>query len=103
MAKENHPDLALVNIRLAGRDDGVVLAEDLKALGIPVLLISGQIDRARSAQTVAIGSMPKRYDAAAMVLAVAFLLAHLQGNSSLPKPARLEVFPTEGFDLAPAA
>ena len=103
VAKESHPDLALVNIRLAGRDDGIGLAEELKALGIPVLLISGQIDRARSAQTVAIGSMPKPYDAADMVLAVAFLLAHLRGNSSLPRPSRLEVFPTEGFDLAPAA
>lgn len=103
VAKESHPNLALVNIRLAGRDDGIELAESLKALGIPVLLISGQIDRARSAQTVAIGSMPKPYDAADMVLAVAFLLAHLRGDSSLPRPSRLEVFPIEGFDLAPAA
>ena len=103
VAEESHPDLALVNIRLAGRDDGIELAENLKALGIPVLLISGQIDRARSAQTVAIGSMPKPYDAADMVLAVAYLLAHLRGDSSRARPPRLEVFKTDGFDLAPAA
>ncbi len=102
-AKAEKPHLALVNIRLAGRDDGIELSEHLKALGIPVLLISGQVSRARSAKTVAIGSMPKPYDAAEMVLAVAYLLACLTGDTSLPRPDQLEVFDEEGFDLAPAA
>lgn len=97
------PDLALVNIRLAGQDDGIELAEQLKALGVPVLLISGQVDRARSAQTVAIASLPKPYDAADMVLAVAYLFARLQGDASLAKPPRLEVFDGDGRDLAPVA
>jgi len=100
VANASKPDLALVNIRLAGRDDGIELAEQLKALGIPVLLISGQVSRARSAQTVAIASLPKPYDAADMVLAVAFLLAFLHGDASLAKPHALEVF--GGIDLAPA-
>lgn len=103
VAKACKPDLALVNIRLAGRDDGVVLAEHLKDLGIPVLFISGQVSRARSAKTVAIASLPKPYDAADMVLAVAHLLARLRGDASLPKPSHLEVFEGDGFDLAPAA
>jgi len=103
VAKACNPDLALVNIRLAGRDDGIELAEHLKALGIPVLLISGQVSRARSAQTVAIASLPKPYDAADMVLAVAYLLARLEGDVSLTRPAALEVFDDSGFDLAPAA
>ncbi|PIB94237.1 response regulator [Caulobacter sp. FWC2] len=103
VAEAEKPDLALVNIRLAGRDDGIELAEHLKALGIPVLLISGQVSRASSAKTVAIGSLPKPYDAADMVLAVAYLLARLHGDASLPKPSRLEVFDEAGFDLAPAA
>ncbi|ATY30960.1 response regulator [Sphingomonas psychrotolerans] len=103
VAKAEKPALALVNIRLAGRDDGIQLAEQLKALGIPVLFISGQVSRASSAKTVAIGSMPKPYDAAEMVLAVAYLLARLRGDASLPRPDQLEVFDEEGFDLAPAA
>lgn len=103
VAKAEKPHLALVNIRLAGRDDGIELSEHLKALGIPVLLISGQVSRARSAKTVAIGSMPKPYDAAEMVLAVAYLLACLKGDTSLPRPDQLEVFDEERFDLAPAA
>lgn len=103
VAKAEKPDLALVNIRLAGRDDGIELSEHLKALGIPVLLISGQVSRASSAKTVAIGSMPKPYDAAEMVQAVAYLLARLKGDTSLPRPDQLEVFDDKGFDLAPAA
>lgn len=103
VARTSRPDLALVNIQLAGRDDGIALAENLKTLGIPVLLISGQISRARSAQTVAIGSLPKPYDAADMVLAVNYLLARLAGDASLPRPERLEVFEDAGFDLSPAA
>ncbi len=95
VAKVTKPDLALVNIRLAGRDDGIALSEHLKALGIPVLLISGQVSRASSAQTVAIGSMPKPYAAADMVLAVHYLLALLQGDASLHRPKGLEVFDDE--------
>lgn len=103
VAKAEKPDLALVNIRLAGRDDGIELSEHLKALGIPVLLISGQVSRASSAKTVAIGSMPKPYDAAEMVLAVTYLLARLRGDASLPRPDQLEVFDEDSLDLAPAA
>lgn len=103
VAKASKPDLALVNIRLAGSDDGVALAEQLKALDIPVLFISGQVSRARSAQTVAIASLPKPYDAADMVIAVAYLLARIDGDHSLPRPPRLEVFDDNGIDLEPAA
>jgi len=102
-ARECHPGLALVNIQLGGRDDGIELAEHLKKLNIPVLFISGQVSRARSAQTVAIGSMPKPYSPAEMVKAVAFLLARLDGDESLPCPKGLEVFKSNTDDLAPAA
>jgi 1,2-diacylglycerol 3-beta-glucosyltransferase len=47
--------------------------------------------------------MPKPYDAAEMVLAVAYLLARLKGNNTLPKPDQLEVFDDESFELDPAA
>ncbi|WGM40186.1 response regulator [Caulobacter sp. NIBR1757] len=101
VAKKRKPDLALVNIRLAGRDDGIELAEHLKALGIPVLLISGQTSRARSARTVAIASLPKPYDAADMVLAVAYLLARMAGEPPPPMPEGLEVFDEAGFGMEP--
>ncbi|WP_426038888.1 hypothetical protein [Brevundimonas sp. DC300-4] len=101
VARACKPELALVNIRLAGRDDGIELAVQLKALDIPVVFISGQISRARTAATVAIASMPKPYDAYEMVLAVAYLLARLEGPTSLPRPDKLEVF-DEDLGLVPA-
>ncbi|MBA3677211.1 MAG: response regulator [Sphingosinicella sp.] len=103
IARKNAPDLALVNIQLGGRDDGIALAAQLKVLNIPVLLISGQVSRAHSAQTVAIGSMPKPYSALEMAQAVAYLLAHLAGDESLVRPEGLEVFDGIQDDLAPAA
>ena len=102
VARDTKPDLALVNIRLAGGDDGIELAEKLKALDIPVVFISGQTSRARSADTVAIGSMPKPYDADEMVLAVADLLARLKGPTDLSKPENLQVF-TEDLGTPPPA
>ena len=103
IAKAEKPDLALVNIRLARGDDGIELSKHLKGLGIPVLLISGQVSRASSAKTVAIGSMPKPYDPEEMLLAVAYLLARLNGDDTLPKPHQLEVFDDESFERDPAA
>ena len=103
IAKAEKPDLALVNIRLARGDDGIELSKHLKGLGIPVLLISGQVSRASSAKTVAIGSMPKPYDPEEMVLAVAYLLARLNGDDTLPKPHQLEVFDDVSFERDPAA
>ncbi len=103
VARNSAPDLALVNIQLGGRDDGIDLAKQLKALNVPVLLISGQVSRAHSAQTVAIGSMPKPYSALEMAQAVSYLLAHLQGDESLARPDGLEVFDGSKVDLAPAA
>ena len=91
-ARGCRPDLALVNIELQGRDDGIALARDLNLMGIPVLFISGQVSRARSAQTVAIGSLPKPYSPYDMVAAVDYLLRHLEGDETLPRPHCLEVF-----------
>ena len=93
-AREVKPDLALVNICLAAGDDGVALAWDLKALGVPVLFISGQQDRARLARDVAIASLSKPYSPADMVDAVDYLFRHDCGDESRPPPSRLEVFDT---------
>jgi two-component system, response regulator PdtaR len=92
--REVKPDLALVNIGLAEGDDGVALAQDLKALGIPVLFISGQPDRARLAKAVGIASLSKPYSPSEMVAAVGYLFRHELGDESRPAPPRLEMFDT---------
>jgi two-component system, response regulator PdtaR len=93
-ARAIKPDLALVNIELANGDDGVALARDLKTIGVPVLFISGQPDRARLEQTVAIASFAKPYSAADMLKAVDYLFRHEHGDESIPGPLRLEMFDT---------
>jgi len=100
-AQQHHPDFALVNIQLQGHDDGIVLAEELKVMGIPTLFISGQVSRARSARTAAIGSMPKPYSARDMVKVVDYLLAHLKGDETCPRPLGLEVFDATPDDSLP--
>jgi DNA-binding response OmpR family regulator len=103
-ARAHKPDFALVNIELHGRDDGIELARDLKVLGIPVLFISGQTSRARSARTVAVGSLPKPYRTTDMVGAVDYLLCLLRGEETPAKPDGLEVFfETLDDDLTPKA
>lgn len=97
------PDLALVNIQLEGRDDGIELARELAAMGVPVMFISGQVNRAQSARTTAIASLPKPYSAIDAVLAVTYLLAHILGDESQPRPASLEVFDRSGTGVQPAA
>ena len=91
-AREVKPDLALVNIDLADGDDGVALARDLKALGVPTLFISGQPGRARLAKAVAIASIAKPYSPADMVQAVDYLFRHERGDESRPRPRALELF-----------
>jgi hypothetical protein len=63
-------------IDLAQGDDGIALAWDLKALGIPVLFIGGQPARTTE-PAVAIASMAKPYSGAATLEAVGYLLATL--------------------------
>lgn len=91
-ARAEKPDIALVNIHLEGDDDGIALARDLKAMGVPSIFISGQVSRARSANTEAIGSLPKPYRTADMVVAVAYMMGLRNGDETLPRPPGLEVF-----------
>lgn len=87
LAREIKPDLALVNIELACGDDGGALAHDLKGLGVPVLFISGQVDRAKLGRAVAIASLAKPYSGADIVDAVDYLFRHEHGDESRPGPA----------------
>ena len=92
LARAGKPDLALVNIDLARGDDGVALAGDLRDLGVPVMFISGNADRARGAKAVAIATLPKPYQFGDVVGAVDYLFRHEAGDESRPAPRQLEMF-----------
>lgn len=101
LVRVTRPDLALVNIDLAGDDDGAALAWDLKALGIPVIFISGQTNAAALAREAAIASMAKPYSVTDMVAAVDYLFRHMAGDESRPPPGGLILF--DRLPIAPAA
>jgi DNA-binding response OmpR family regulator len=101
VATECKPDMALVNIELQGREDGIELAKAFKALGLPVLFISGHSVRARTSETGAMGSLPKPYSTVDMVQAVDYFLACLAGDPSRPRPHGLEVFDNAPRGLLP--
>ncbi len=92
MARATRPDLALVNIDLEGDDDGAALAWDFRAMGIPVLFISGQRDVVELAREAAVASLPKPYSPAEMRQAVDYLFRHENGRPWLACPERLSVF-----------
>lgn len=45
-ADARHPDVALVDIRIDGPVDGLIVGETLALSGIPVIYVSGEIDEA---------------------------------------------------------
>ena len=100
---KDKPDLALVNIQLEGRPDGVALASELKVMGVPSLFISGQVDRAKSARSVAVGSMPKPYSVTDMRRAVDYFLLRTDGQATSPVPRGLEVFLSDLDGITPQA
>jgi DNA-binding response OmpR family regulator len=92
LARATPVDLALVNIDLADDDDGSALACDLKAMGVPVIFISGQTDRVELAKEAAIASMPKPYSARDLADAVGYVFRQMAGGAPEAAPPKLDVF-----------
>jgi CheY-like chemotaxis protein len=95
LAREHGPDLALVDINLAGGDEGIDLARQLqRELGVRSLFVSGQIATARSNRDAALGLLKKPYDPAALAGALPAAEAVLQGRTPPPPPVprALELF-----------
>ena len=95
IAREQKPDLALVDINLAGGTEGVDLARRLqRELGVRSLFVSGQIAAARSNRDAALGLLKKPYDPASLAGAVPAAEAVMQGRNPPPPPIprALELF-----------
>ena len=95
IAGEQRPDLALVDINLAGHDEGVELARRLRReFAVPSLFVSGQTAAARSNRDAALGLLKKPYDPASLAGALPAAEALLQGRTPPPPsvPRALELF-----------
>lgn len=64
LARQQAPDLALLDVRLAGSRDGIDLADDLAAMGVSILFVTGNcrevIERAQAGDACL--SKPYRLD-----------------------------------------
>jgi DNA-binding response OmpR family regulator len=88
-------DFALVDINLAGHDEGVELARDLKSrFGIASAFVSGQSGAAHSNKDAAVGLLRKPYSAKSLVEATAVIAEIVSGGSPPPPsiPPAFELF-----------
>jgi DNA-binding response OmpR family regulator len=93
LASTHHPDLALVDINLAGNDEGVELARDLKLrYGVPSLFVTGQIVQARQNADAALGVLAKPFAFEALVDCVPVAAELVRGQTPAKLPRGLEVF-----------
>ncbi|CAM3222811.1 Response regulatory domain-containing protein [Sphingomonas antarctica] len=89
------PDLALVDINLAGHDEGIALARELrKRFAIPSLFVSGQVEAGRANRDAAIGLLRKPYDTGSLLASVNAAEELLGGGNPPPPPVpnALELF-----------
>jgi DNA-binding response OmpR family regulator len=66
LARKTHPELALVDINLEGRQEGTDLARALRRLGTPSIFLSAQHAVAYANSDAAIGLIGKPYTAEAV-------------------------------------
>ena len=79
LAEAERPDLVLLDIRLVKCDSGLELAADLRALGLPVLFVTGNCPQDVSG-SLALGCLHKPFDERQLVSAVAVANRLLRGE-----------------------
>jgi DNA-binding response OmpR family regulator len=93
LAARERPELALVDIILRDRGDGVALARALRdRYGTPSLFLSGQVPQAHANRDAAWGLIRKPYDPEAVVAAVEVVDVLLDGRTPGHVPPQLELF-----------
>ena len=93
LAARERPELALVDIILRDRGDGVALARALRdRYGTPSLFLSGQAPQAHANRDAAWGLIRKPYDPEAVVAAVEVMDVLLDGRAPGHVPPQLELF-----------
>lgn len=91
LATAHRPDLALVDINLAGGDNGIELAAQLRAQGIAVLLVTGNCPAGLSNE-VAFGCLGKPFGQHEILAAIAVADAAIRGAPVTAVPPSLRLF-----------
>lgn len=86
-----HPNLALVDVRLARGGNGLHVAEALKARGIPSLLATGNCPR-EAAKDIALGCLHKPFNDRTLLAAIDAVCAVLKGHRPTYIPPSLHFY-----------
>lgn len=94
LARTHKVELALLDIDLRQRGDGVLLARRLHEMDIPAVFVSGQDRIASDNADLAVGFIGKPYNPVDIVQSVAVLDAVIHGRTPPPPPipASLRLF-----------
>ena len=93
LAREAHPDLAFVDINIAGDRDGVDVARLLTSeYGTTCIFLTAQLERARAANDAAVGVVTKPYDPHLLLQAVEVAANIRAGLVPTMVPCYLELF-----------
>jgi two-component system, response regulator PdtaR len=93
LVASRRPQLAMIDINLAGYDEGIALARRLRTQwGVPCYFVSGQVAQARANCDAALGVLPKPFDFRALVESVAVAEDLITGRRPRSTPRGLELF-----------
>ena len=88
LARWHRPELALVDVNLAGADEGLEVARALHDRhGTTVVFVTAQPERAREARDAALGVVAKPYDLPAVLRAVDLVADARAGRRGRPRAA----------------
>ena len=83
-------DLVLTDLTLAGDGDGLDVARDAAARGVPVLIVTG--DCSEEAKSLALGCLAKPYSERVLLGALDAIDRHLQGRPPKKVPEQLTLW-----------
>lgn len=94
LARMHHVQLALLDIDLRKRGEGIVLARTLWEMDIPAIFVSGQCTEAHAHSSLAMGYISKPYNPADIARSVDVIVAMMHGLEPPPPPipTSLELF-----------
>jgi CheY-like chemotaxis protein len=85
LADREHPDLVLVDVRLAGGSDGLAAAKEIQErFGIPAMAVTGHLTAADAEAAGLLGILSKPYTAYALRAILEGAVAWLESGSARP-------------------
>jgi DNA-binding response OmpR family regulator len=93
LVERTRPDLALIDLELAGEQSGIALARELQnRWNVPTLFATAQTTKAHENSGAALGVLSKPFSPMTVVRAVEVIAELLNGDPERDVPAELELF-----------